>query len=100
MIKNRSTGPLFTRALSAPVFLLASLNRDEDNIVCAGEQKPREVRPLFRNRSCSVFLPVPTVLRSPVIIMLNDSAEARVNVPMPRINGRFFFDVEHDYYMI
>jgi len=35
----------------------------------------------FSRRSLSMFLPVPTVPRSPVIIMLNDSAEVRVNAP-------------------
>lgn len=47
-----------------------------------------------------VFLPVTTVLRSPVIIMLNDSAEARVNAPTVASTDSCSLDMEHAYYHI
>ncbi|EGI60070.1 hypothetical protein G5I_11861 [Acromyrmex echinatior] len=41
-----------------------------------------------------VFLPVTSVLRSPVIIMLNDSAEVRVNAPTLTSTGSYSLDME------
>lgn len=75
----------------------SSFSRDEDNIVYSGERRPRGVRSLSRNTG-RVFLPVTTVLRSPVIIMLNDSAEVRVNAPTLASTGSCFLDMERGYY--
>jgi len=80
MIKSRSADPLSTRAYIHRE--LASLEMKITSYTPANGSHGGSAHSLATSR---VFLPVTTVLRSPVIIMLNDSAEVRVNAPRPTL---------------
>lgn len=93
------------KSLGRPI-VYASVHRSELASLASLEMKITSYTPANGGHGGSarslatgrVFLPVTTVLRSPVIIMLNDSAEARVNAPTLASTGSCSLDMEHGYY--